>query len=229
MEQKRMKSILQLLVCILGSVVLGILTMLVRPRWYDISADWGCGMSLDNGTWVKAFLLMQMWPVLIGLLATYYCVRIMVTMIRAKLHLNQLFPYESPHSSAAFHRLTGFCIIFLLVMVPATIYNTVLFVTGSIEGQTSTWNFNAPYNGSYWDVNVTTDGTASHSAQLLFLDMERAISGIIWFAFFATCSEAKRLYRSVFRHDYSILWLKLKASRDTEKATWSPELFGDGR
>lgn len=174
-----------------------VLQYIVQGHRYDIFEDIGCYPF----TYITppAFVLVLVWPLVIGLISAVYCVLTLKAFLKRRAQFSKLLSTHSSLTMNRYFRLMALASADLLCTVPYSAYGIFLNLTNA---PISSWKGWADTHFDFSKVDqVPAAVWHTHHNVAVALELSRwvlPVCAIIFFGFFGFADEARKNYRRVF-------------------------------
>ncbi|KAF8463641.1 pheromone a factor receptor, partial [Kalaharituber pfeilii] len=187
---KRRALIQDLALCLTVPVWMMAVHYFVQPDRYWLVGVTGCTPSVDN-SW-PSIVLVFVWPLIIALVATFYCSLVFIRIRRYRREFEQILTNASSQTTASrFYRLYAYCTLLILVVLPTSIY--IFYRNLKVPKIPYDWDaIHDPYEWSYI-YRVSSDGKAAFDRWI------PVGAGILLFFFFGVGHDAVVMYRGWMR------------------------------
>ncbi|THV00877.1 putative pheromone receptor [Dendrothele bispora CBS 962.96] len=174
-----------------------ILQYIPQGHRFNIYEEVGCYPFTYN-TWV-AYVLVSSWPVAIGLVSIYYCVRSIIAFNQRRTQFKQLLSGNSNLNANRYWRLMSLAAVEILLTVPFGVYGMYVDATAV---HVSPWiSFADTHFGFSRIDSIPTIIWRATSLGEFSIEVTRwapIMCAIIFFAFFGFADEARKNYKAMY-------------------------------
>ncbi|KAI8968750.1 STE3-domain-containing protein [Trametes punicea] len=196
--EKRRAVLLDTFVCVLFPIVIVALSYVVQGHRYNILEELGCFPALYNT--LLTYFLVNWWPLVLGLIASVYCVLSLLEFNRRRAQFNEfLSSNKSSLTLGRYFRLMALSTTSLLLMIPVSSYGIYLNVTAQPLGPWVSWS------DTHFDFErieqIAAVAWRSSRTSVVVHELNRWLSpacAFIFFLYFGVASEARRNYYKAF-------------------------------
>ncbi|KAI0742594.1 STE3-domain-containing protein [Daedaleopsis nitida] len=194
--EKRHVIIQDSLLCILFPIVCMVFSYIVQGHRFNIFENLGCYPAIYNT--LPTYFLVYMWPIVIGLVSSVYCVLSLVSLFKRHKQFREFCQSGSALTISRYYRLMILAITEIVFTIPLGVYE---LYSNAIDGALHPWlgwddtHFNFSLVGQVPNVIWRSDPNL-----VIPLEMSRWIlplCAIVFFAFFGFAEEAQRHYKIV--------------------------------
>ncbi|CCM02280.1 uncharacterized protein FIBRA_04365 [Fibroporia radiculosa] len=195
---KRRMMYVDLAIGLVPPIVVVALYWFIEGHRFNIYEGFGC-MFVFPAT-ILSYFLYQLWPIVIGLIAAYYCVRTLIAFVKRRRQFRELISSNSNLTYHRYLRLMGLATIEILCTVPMGIW----VVVNNARNTLYVWHglANVHYDFSrvdqYPSIIWWTDSLLRPSILTSMWDM--IVCSLVFFAFFGLAEEARKHYRATFTY-----------------------------
>lgn len=197
-KEKRGKMIVDLLIAVGLPFLAMVMEYIVSGHRYNIYEDFGCYTAIYN-TWL-AYPLLFVWPLIISLVSSVYCILIIVAFIKRRRAFNELTAVNPNLTFSRYFRLIGLAAIDIICNVPVSIY--ALHFDLTFDGGPYPWiswsDTHFGFSRYYQIPRIIYSQSYSVVVQLELTRWTPVIAAILFFMFFGFAEEAKKNYRLAF-------------------------------
>lgn len=196
--EKRRAVLTDTLICVLFPIMFVALQYVNQGHRFDIFEDVGCYPFIYNT--ILAFLLTDIWPIIIGLISAVYCGLSLRAFYQRRSQFSQFLSSNTTLTASRYFRLMALSTTEICCTIPLASY--IIWVNSSatpVEPWVSWGNTHYDFSrvGQYPTVVWTQDYLYTVAVQLTrWLVIACAF---IFFAFFGFAAEARKNYRAAFR------------------------------
>lgn len=174
-----------------------ILQYIVQGHRFNIFEEIGCYPATYNTP--LAYVLVFAWPLALGCLSAYYCVRTIIELAQRRTQFMEFLSANKNLSSSRYFRLMGLAGIEMLCTIPLGIYVIYLNTTAQEVYPWVSWadthsNFSRieQVPSIFWRMSNPTVLSIELSRWLL------VVCAFVFFAFFGFADEARKNYRLAY-------------------------------
>ncbi|KAG2056536.1 STE3-domain-containing protein [Suillus hirtellus] len=174
-----------------------ILQYIVQGHRFNIFEDIGCYPATFNTP--PAFVLVFTWPLILGCISAYYCVRTIVELAQRRAQFMEFLSVNKNLSSSRYFRLMGLAGIEMLCTVPMGAYVVYLNATAQPVYPWISWA-NAHYDFSRVE-QIASIFWRENDDLVLSLELSRwllVVCAFVFFGFFGFADEARKNYRLAY-------------------------------
>ncbi|KAL4884117.1 pheromone A receptor-domain-containing protein [Aspergillus karnatakaensis] len=188
-RQRWRNRAMEFLFCILVPLIAAVMHIFYQGNRYYIFAISGCVTSQDE-SWVS-LALGYIWPLVICLIATYYCGLVLVRLHRYRSQFNDIVRSASSRfNKSRFLRLFCISLLMLLALLPMQAYVVYVNYKSSLP-----WH---AYEGPFLSEETWTTIVKVPTGGKVFYDRWIDVAaGFVCFFFFGCGKDASRMYHSV--------------------------------
>ncbi|EIW56740.1 fungal pheromone STE3G-protein-coupled receptor [Trametes versicolor FP-101664 SS1] len=196
--EKQRAVLIDSLICVLFPIIVVALSYIVQGHRYNILQELGCFPALYNT--LLTYFLVNWWPLVLGLIASVYCVLSLLEFNRRRAQFNEFLASKSSSLTLGrYFRLMALSTTSLLLMVPISIYGIYLNATTQPLGPWISWS------DTHFDFgrveHIPAVNWRSSQTSITVHELNRWLSpacAIIFFIYFGVASEARRNYHKAF-------------------------------
>jgi pheromone a factor receptor len=174
-----------------------ILQYIVQGHRFNIFEEIGCYPATFNTP--LAYVLVFAWPMVLGCISAYYCVRTIVELAQRRAQFMEFLSMNKNLSSSRYFRLMGLAGIEMLCTIPLGAYVIYLNATAQPVLPWISWanvHFNFSRIEQIPSVAWRTSGPAVLSIE--FSRWFLVVCALVFFAFFGFADEARKNYRLAY-------------------------------
>ncbi|KAK0460305.1 pheromone A receptor-domain-containing protein [Armillaria novae-zelandiae] len=210
---KRRAILIDTLICVAFPIMFIALQYVVQGHRYNIFEDVGCYPALYNTPLLYA--LNFMWPIILGLTSTVYCILSIRAFMRRRLEFNQFLSSNKSLTLSRYFRLMALATTEIMCTTPLATLTICLNILSSPMSPYRSWSDThldysrvVRYPRLFW-----------HSDHLVAvsMDMTRWVtvaSALIFFAYFGFASEARRHYRLMYERALKMRGINIPTKQD---------------
>ncbi|KAH9856255.1 STE3-domain-containing protein [Lenzites betulinus] len=198
-SEKRRAVIIDSLICVLFPLLIAALSYVVQGHRYNILQELGCFPALYNT--LLTYFLVDWWPLVLGLIASIYCVLSLLEFNRRRVQFNEyLASKTSSLTLGRYFRLMALSTTSLLLMIPVSSYAIYVNATTQPLGPWISWS------DTHFDFGrieqIAAVNWRANPTSVVVRELNQWLSpacAIIFFIYFGVASEARRNYSKGFR------------------------------
>ncbi|EGO28760.1 hypothetical protein SERLADRAFT_434660 [Serpula lacrymans var. lacrymans S7.9] len=196
-SEKRRAILIDTLICVLFPLIFIALQYIVQGHRFDIYEDVGCYPFIYNTA--LAFVLSDIWPIIIGIISAVYCCLSLHAFYRRRAQFNEFLSKNASLTISRYFRLMALAMTEIVCTIPLASFMIWLNATAQpvepwVSWQNTHYDFSrvAQYPSILWTRNY-----------LLVVAMQLTrwfvvVCAFIFFAYFGFAAEARRHYITVF-------------------------------
>ncbi|KAG2131852.1 STE3-like pheromone receptor [Suillus cothurnatus] len=191
--QKRRNTMTDLAIGVGIPVLEMILQYVVQGHRFNIFEEIGCYPAIFNTP--LAYVLVFAWPMILGCISAYCCVRTIVELAQRRAQFMEFFSVNENLSSCRFFRLMGLAGIEMLCTIPLSAYTIYLNATAQPVLPWISWA-NVHFNFSRVE-QIPSVVWRSSGPAVLSIELSRwflVVCAFVFFAFFGFADEARKNY-----------------------------------
>ncbi|KJA26520.1 hypothetical protein HYPSUDRAFT_36232 [Hypholoma sublateritium FD-334 SS-4] len=195
--EKRRAVIVDSLICVVFPLAFIALQYVVQGHRFNIFEDIGCYPAIYNT--LPAYFLSSMWPIVIGLISSVYCVLSLRAFAARRLQFSQLLSANASLTVSRYFRLMALAMTDVLFTVPLAVFTIWLDATATPIGPWISWadtHFN--YSRVEQIPSILWRQNRLLSVCIEFTRWTTPFCAIVFFAYFGFAEEAKKNYRRTF-------------------------------
>ncbi|KAH9916389.1 STE3-domain-containing protein [Epithele typhae] len=190
--------IVDTILCVLLPMICMVFAYIVQGHRFNVFENLGCYPAIYNT--LPAYFLVYMWPVVIGLVSSVYCVLSLISLFKRHKQFREFVQSGSALTVNRYYRLMALACIEILFTTPLGIYE--LYSNGA-SGALQPW---LGWDDTHFNFSLVLEVPAiiwrSNKSLLIPLELGRwvlPLCAFTFFAFFGFAEEARRHYRMVLR------------------------------
>lgn len=196
-SEKRKAMIVDAMIAVLFPLVLTALSYVVQGHRFDVLEEMGCAFFFVNTH--LSYVLVFMWPVVIGLVSSVYCILALFAFRRQQLEISRFLRSNSSLTVSRYVRLMALAMTETMFTVPLGIFVIVLNATATKVHPWISWeetHYDFGFVGQFPALFWRTQGLV-----VVSFEMNRwapVFCAFVFFGFFGFAEECRKNYKSTF-------------------------------
>ncbi|KAI0656224.1 STE3-domain-containing protein [Cubamyces menziesii] len=196
--EKRRVILQDTLLCVLFPIICMVLSYIVQGHRFNVFENLGCYPAIYNT--LPTYFLVYMWPILIGLVSSVYCIMSLVMLFKRHNQFREFLQSGSALTVSRYYRLMALAITEILFTIPLGVYE---LYSNAIDGALHPW---LGWNDTHFDFSLVEEVPAvvwrSDPNLEIPLELSRwilPVCAFVFFAYFGFAEEARRHYKMVLK------------------------------
>ncbi|KAK0183632.1 fungal pheromone STE3G-protein-coupled receptor [Armillaria mellea] len=208
-KEKRRAVLIDTFICVLFPLVFIAMQYIVQGHRFNIFEGIGCYPALYNTPLM--YVISAMWPIIIGLISSVYCVLTLRAFSRRRLEFSKFLSSNRSLSVGRYFRLMALAMTEICFTMPLAIFMIWLNTTATPIGPWRSW---ADTHFAFSRVE-RYPALIWRQSRLLIIAYEftrwvNPVCALVFFAYFGFADEARKNYRAVWWKGLGLFGIKPK-------------------